>query len=60
MALKCYTNVAKLAKFVKIILTIIVNQAGCEQTFSDLKVKQIQHRNWLGPLKLEKMTKVNI
>jgi hypothetical protein len=39
------------------LLKIIVNQAGCERVFSDLKVKQTQHRNRLKIEKLEKMTK---
>ena len=48
----------ELAEFAILILKIIVNQAGCERVFSDLKVKQTQRRNRLKLAKLEKMTKV--
>jgi hypothetical protein len=48
----------ELAKFAILLLKIVVNQAGCERTFSDLKVKQTDRRNRLGLEKLEKMTKV--
>jgi hypothetical protein len=48
----------ELAKFAILLLNIIANQAGCERTFSDLKVKQTDRRNRLGLKKLEKMTKV--
>ena len=49
----------ELSKFVKIIFSIVVNQAGCEWTFSDLKVKQTDRRSQLGLEKLDKMTKVS-
>ena len=52
-------GIAELAKFAVILLKIVVNQAGCERVFSDLKIKQTQHRNRLGLDKLEKMTKVS-
>lgn len=48
----------ELASFAILLLTVVVNQAGCECLFSDLKVKQTQRRNRLGLKKLEKMTKV--
>jgi hypothetical protein len=35
-------EVSALATFAKLIFAIVVNQAGCERTFSDLKVKQTQ------------------
>ena len=52
-------GIAELAKFAVILLKIVVNQAGCERVFSDLKIKQTQRRNRLGLDKLEKMTKVS-
>ncbi|KAJ7077492.1 ribonuclease H-like domain-containing protein [Mycena epipterygia] len=51
-------EIAELADFAIMILKIIVNQAGCERVFSDLKVKQTQRRNRLKLEKLDKMTKV--
>jgi hypothetical protein len=51
-------ELAELAYFAKLLLTVVVNQAGCERVFSDLKVKQTQRRNQLGLNKLSKMTKV--
>jgi hypothetical protein len=30
----------KLPNFAQLILTIVANQAGCERTFTDLKIKQ--------------------
>jgi hypothetical protein len=50
---------AELADFALTILKIVVNQAGCERVFSDLKVKQTQRRNRLKLEKLDKMTKVS-
>jgi hypothetical protein len=50
---------AELADFALTILKIVVNQAGCEHVFSDLKVKQTQRRNRLKLEKLDKMTKVS-
>lgn len=47
-----------LAEFAIILLKVVVNQAGCERVFSDLKINQTQRRNRLGLAKLEKMTKV--
>ncbi|KAJ7787295.1 hypothetical protein B0H14DRAFT_2304085, partial [Mycena olivaceomarginata] len=47
-----------LTDFAITLLKIVVNQAGCERVFSDLKVKQTQRRNRLKLEKLGKMTKV--
>jgi hypothetical protein len=58
-ALQCHDETYELAQFAKMILTIMVNQAGCERVFLDLKIKQTQHHNQLGLAKLEKMTKVS-
>jgi hypothetical protein len=35
------SDMRELAEFAILILKIIVNQAGCERVFSDLKVKQM-------------------
>ncbi|KAJ7760892.1 ribonuclease H-like domain-containing protein [Mycena maculata] len=51
-------EIAELADFAIMILKIVVNQAGCERVFSDLKVKQTQRRNRLKLEKLDKMTKI--
>ncbi|KAJ6607786.1 ribonuclease H-like domain-containing protein, partial [Mycena sp. CBHHK59/15] len=51
-------GIAELADFAILILKIVVNQAGCERVFSDLKVKQTQWCNRLRLKKLDKMTKV--
>jgi hypothetical protein len=53
-------EVAELAKFAVILLKIVVNQAGCERVFSDMKIKQTQRRNRLGIPKLSKMTKASL
>ncbi len=50
---------AELADFVCLLLGIVVNQAGTEQTFSDLKIKKTQHRNRLKIDQLAKMSKVS-
>jgi hypothetical protein len=50
---------AELADFALTILKILVNQAGCERIFSDLKVKQTQRRNQLKLEKLDKMTRLS-
>ena len=52
-------GVAELSKFAKMIFNIVVNQAGCKQPFSDLKVKQMDRRSRLGLEKLDKMMKVS-
>jgi hypothetical protein len=41
-AFESQAEVVELASFIKLILTIVVNQAGCECTFSNLKIKQTQ------------------
>lgn len=53
------SEAVELSKFAKMIFSIVVNQAGCERTFSDLKVKQTDRRSRLGLEKLDKMTKVS-
>lgn len=53
------TGIAELAKFAVILLKIVVNQAGCECVFSDMKIKQTQCHNHLCLEKLEKMKKVS-
>jgi hypothetical protein len=49
----------ELAAFAILLLKVVVNQAGCERVFSDLKVKQTDRRNRLGLAKLKKMMKVS-
>lgn len=49
----------ELSRFAVDIFKIVVNQAGCERVFSDLKIKQTQRRNRLSLAKLDKMTKVS-
>jgi hypothetical protein len=49
----------KLANFAQLLLRIVVNQAGCEQLFSDLKNKQGDKHTCLGLEELEKMAKVS-
>jgi hypothetical protein len=56
--LKGVPEVAELADFAIMLLSIIVNQAGCERDFSDLKIKKTCLRNRLGLPKLHKMSKV--
>ena len=51
-------EVAELADFAILLLGIVVNQAGCERDFSDLKIKKTRLRNRLGLPKLHKMSKV--
>jgi hypothetical protein len=53
------TDVSDLAQFALTLLKIVVNQAGCERVFSDLKIKQTHRRARLGLQKLDKMTKVS-
>ncbi|KAI9507055.1 hypothetical protein F5148DRAFT_1285717 [Russula earlei] len=59
-AFESSNDTQELASFAITLLTIVVNQAGCECFFSDLKVKQTQRWNHLGLKKLEKMTKVKL
>lgn len=58
-AFESIPDVAELAKFAITLLKIVVNQAGCEWAFLDLKIKQTQHHSRLGLPKLAKMTKVS-
>ncbi|KAJ7784179.1 ribonuclease H-like domain-containing protein [Mycena metata] len=51
-------HLAELANFAISILKIVVNQAGCERTFSRTKIEQADHRNRLGLDKMDKRTKV--
>ncbi|KAJ7779844.1 ribonuclease H-like domain-containing protein [Mycena metata] len=51
-------HLAELANFAILILKIVVNQAGCERTFSRTKIEQTDHRNRLGLDKMDKRTKV--
>jgi hypothetical protein len=51
-------DITELVDFAILLLKIVVNQAGCERVFSDIKVKQTQRRNRLKLAKLDKMTKV--
>jgi hypothetical protein len=51
-------DIEELVQFAILLLKIVVNQAGCERVFSDLKVKQMQRRNRVKLQKLDKMTKV--
>ena len=39
-ALRSMPGISELAGFAILLLLIVVNQAGCERVFSDLKVKQ--------------------
>jgi chromosome condensin MukBEF MukE localization factor len=59
-AFESQPELAELASFAKLLLKVVVNQAGCERVFSDLKVKQTQRCNRLGLNKLAKMTKVSV
>ncbi|KAL1713854.1 ribonuclease H-like domain-containing protein [Schizophyllum commune] len=48
----------ELASFAITLLSVMANTAGCERTFSHLKLIQSPHRSRLGKDKLEQMTKV--
>ena len=52
-------NICELADFAILLLSMSVNQAGLEHSFSDLKIKQTHLRNRLKLPKLEKMAKVS-
>lgn len=58
MAFRSIPQLAELADFALMLFKIVVNQAGCERVFSDLKIKQTHHRVRLGLPKLAKMTKI--
>ncbi|KAF8221706.1 hypothetical protein L208DRAFT_1382148 [Tricholoma matsutake] len=51
-------STSELADFATLLLSISVNQAGLEHSFSDLKIKKMQLQNRLKLLRLEKMAKV--
>lgn len=53
-------SVFELADFAILLLSMSVNQAGLERSFSDLKIKKTRLRNRLKLPKLEKMAKVTI
>jgi len=59
-AFKTHAPFSELSEFAITLLEIVVNQAGCEHLFSDLKVKQAACHNRLNIPKFEKMTKVSI
>jgi len=50
----------KLANFAPLLLSMSVNQAGLERSFSDLKIKKTWLQNHLKLPRLEKMAKVRI
>jgi hypothetical protein len=54
------TSTYELADFAILLLSISVNQAGLERSFSDLKIKKTRLRNRLKLPRLEKMAKVSI
>ncbi|KAJ8453944.1 hypothetical protein ONZ45_g19501 [Pleurotus djamor] len=56
---KMASETSELAEFAIIMLSMVVNQAGNERTFSDLGIKKSRLRNRLSLTKLEKMSKVN-
>ena len=51
-------GILELSNFAKILLTIVANQAGCEQLFSDIGNTQGTWQTQLGLEKLKKITKV--
>ena len=57
--LKGIPEVAELAEFAILLLGVIVNQAGNERDFSDLKIKKTWLQNHLGIPKLQKMSKAS-
>ncbi|KAJ6619379.1 ribonuclease H-like domain-containing protein [Mycena sp. CBHHK59/15] len=57
-ALAGSSDIMELACFAIIILQVVVNQAGCERTFSWTKIEQSDHRVRLGLPKIEKRTKI--
>ncbi|KAJ7122587.1 ribonuclease H-like domain-containing protein [Mycena crocata] len=52
-------SIPELATFALTILLVVVNQAGCERVFSDVKNTESPRRSRTGVAKLEKITKVN-
>ncbi|KAF5336780.1 hypothetical protein D9758_017706 [Tetrapyrgos nigripes] len=51
-------NVSELAEFAIAILLIVINTAGNERQFSDLKIKKNHLRNRIGLRKLKKLMKI--
>lgn len=47
-----------LAEFALTVLRVVVNQAGCERVFSDVKNTESPRRSRTGLERLEKLTKV--
>ncbi|KAL0566357.1 hypothetical protein V5O48_015656 [Marasmius crinis-equi] len=52
------SRTAELAKFAVTLLSTVLNTAGNERTFSDVKIKKTRLRNRLGTEKLHQMIKV--
>ena len=52
-------EVSELCNFARLLLSVVINQAGCEWLFSDLSNTQGMRRTQLGIQKLKKMTKVS-
>ncbi|KAJ6534718.1 hypothetical protein B0H10DRAFT_2246758 [Mycena sp. CBHHK59/15] len=50
----------ELAEFAIVLLQIVANQAGCERTFSKVKVQQTDHRNRLKLDKIDQATKARL
>ncbi|KAF9487427.1 hypothetical protein BDN71DRAFT_1436867 [Pleurotus eryngii] len=57
--LHCHSTTSRLADFMHMLLSIVVNKASTECTFSNLKIKQTQLCNCVQLNKFEKMSKVN-
>ncbi|KAJ7572767.1 ribonuclease H-like domain-containing protein [Mycena floridula] len=53
------SKLRELATFAIRLLKVVVNQAGCEHLFSDVKIKQTDHRVRITLDKLGRMTKVH-
>jgi len=53
-------EIAELADFAMLPLELVVNQAGNEHTFLDLKIKKSYLHNCLRLPKLQKMSKVSV
>ncbi|KAJ7576503.1 hypothetical protein C8J56DRAFT_900019 [Mycena floridula] len=53
------SKLRELATFVIRLLKVVVNQAGCKRLFSDVKIKQTDHRVRITLDKLGRMTKVH-
>ena len=53
-------DIEALAQVATQVLSMVVNQAGVERKFSDVKIKKSRLRNRIGIKKLEKMIIVSI